>query len=84
MSELAFAMTLQHTSPAEVPLQVFGGQPVKAPHPAFETAVVGVDVLNMESAINDSDALLHIDRSAVLWRQSPCSGDTGVFPYIEL
>jgi len=56
-------VAFQHAPPAQIVLQVFGGHTVKATHPAFEPTVVGVDVLDVEDAVDDAWAVLDIERS---------------------
>lgn len=50
----AVAVAFQHASPAEITDEVVGGDTVKACHPVLEPAVIGIDVLDMESALTDS------------------------------
>lgn len=47
----ALLITLQHAAPAQIIRQITGGHAMKASHPAFQSAVVGIDVLDMESAL---------------------------------
>jgi hypothetical protein len=47
--------------PAEITVQVFRGDPVEAPHPAFEAAVIAVHVLDVIDA-SDAFACAQIER----------------------
>jgi uncharacterized protein with ACT and thioredoxin-like domain len=53
-------LVVQRTEPAQVVGQVMGGDAVKAMDPLFETRVVGVDVLNMDCAL-DAYACAQVD-----------------------
>ncbi len=44
-------VTLQHAAPAQVVREVPGGHAMKASHPALQSTVVGIDVLDMESTL---------------------------------
>jgi hypothetical protein len=44
-------ITLKHAAPAQIVRKVAGGDTVKASHPTLQAAVVGINVLNVESAL---------------------------------
>ena len=54
-------VAVQGAKPAEVVVQITRGNAVKAVQPLLETAVVGVDVLDMDGAV-DAHARAQIDR----------------------
>ena len=56
-------VAFEHAPPAQIILQVLGGYAVEAMHPAFEAAVVGIDVLDMEDTVDDAWAVLDVERS---------------------
>lgn len=43
---------VQGTKPAQIIIEIVGGDTVKAIGPLFETAVIGVDVLDMNRALD--------------------------------
>ena len=51
-----------HATPAQVVVQVFGGHSVEASHPFFQPRVVGVRILDVVDAGQDSDPLVEIHR----------------------
>lgn len=53
-------LVVQRAEPAQVVVQVVGGDAVKAMDPLFETRVVGVDVLNMDCTL-DAYACAQVD-----------------------
>ena len=54
-------VAVQRAKPAQVVFQITRGNAVKAVQPLFETAVIGVDVLDMDGAV-DAHARVQIDR----------------------
>ena len=54
-------VAIQGAKPAQVVLQITRGNAVKAVQPLFETAVIGVDVLDMDGAV-DAHTRTQIDR----------------------
>ena len=56
-------MTLKEAAPAEIVLQVLSGDAVEVAHPSLQAAVVGIDVLDVEDAVQHSQSLLHVDRA---------------------
>src|SRR3954471_6495010 len=66
---------LQGSSPAEIVRQVARPDAVEAAHPAFQPAVVGVHVLDVEGALADADAGREVDRLVV---QPALGGEGGV------
>ena len=48
---------LDHATPAQIVVQVFGGHSVEASHPFFQPRVVGVRILDVEDAGQDPDLL---------------------------
>ena len=56
-----FAEAFQTPAPPEIVGQVFGRDAVETRHPALETAVVGVDVLDVEGVVDDPNACAEID-----------------------
>lgn len=59
--ELCLVAFEKEGAPSQVMSQVLGGHPMKADHPALQSAVVGVRVLDAEGAI-DPELLAQIDR----------------------
>ena len=53
---------LDHATPAQVVVQVFGGHPVKSLHPLFQPRMVSVRVLDVVDAGQDSDPLVQVHR----------------------
>jgi hypothetical protein len=45
-------IALKHATPAQVVREIAGGDTVKANHPGFQAAVVGINVLNVEGALS--------------------------------
>ena len=56
-------MTLKEAAPAEIVLQVLSGDAVEASHPSLQAAVVGIDVLDVEDAVQHPRSLLHVNRA---------------------
>ena len=55
-------VVVQGTKPAQVIVQIVGGDAVKAIEPLFEAAMIGVDVLDMDSAL-DAQACAQVGAS---------------------
>jgi hypothetical protein len=53
-------VVVQGTKPAQVVVQIVGGDAVKAIEPLFESAMIGIDVLDMDSAV-DAQACAEVD-----------------------
>ena len=51
---------LDHATPAQIVVQVFGGHSVEASHPFFQPRVVGVRILDVVDAGQDPDPLVEI------------------------
>lgn len=45
-------MPFEYASPAQIMRKVSGGHPMERDHPVFQSAVVGVDILNMKGPIH--------------------------------
>lgn len=56
--------SVEQPTPTEVMVEVFGGDTVKTGHPAFEAAVVSVDVLHMPDAAAATMAVEARDETA--------------------
>src|SRR5450759_1571953 len=59
----ATACPVEGAVPAEIAVQVFRGHALEAAQPALETAVVGIDVLDVVDAGDDADAGGQINRA---------------------
>ena len=53
-------MSVHAAEPAQVVVQVVGGEAVKAMEPLFEAAVIGIDVLDVDGTL-DMDACADVD-----------------------
>ena len=53
-------MTLKETPPPQITVQVPGRHSIEPPHPPLQSAVVGVDVLDMENLLLHPDTCLDI------------------------
>ena len=71
--DLSF-VAIKQAPPAQIVRQVFGGHTMKRNHPVFEPAIIGVHVLNVESAINPA-FLTWVDRSM---SNALCLGKVGI------
>jgi hypothetical protein len=54
-------VSLEHPSPSQIVFQMLGGDTMEAAHPAFQAAVVAIDVLDVQSALDDASALADVD-----------------------
>ena len=66
---------LDHATPAQVMIQVFGGHPVESSHPFFQSRVVGVRVLDVVDASQDADSLVQVHRPMGHAHLPSCEGD---------
>ena len=57
---IAGVVVVQAAEPAQVVVQVMGGHAVKAMEPLFEAAVIRIDVLNVDGAL-DMNACAEVD-----------------------
>ena len=64
-----------HAAPSQVVIQVFGGDSVKSSHPFFQSRMIGVRVLDVVNACQDSDPLVEIHRPMDHAYLTGCQGD---------
>ena len=53
---------LDHATPAQIVVQVFGRHPVESSHPLFQPRMVGIRVLDMVDTAQNSDPLAQVHR----------------------
>lgn len=53
-------IALKEAAPAQIVVEVFGRNAVESAHPRFQSTVVGIDVLDVEDAVDDTNALLYV------------------------
>ena len=70
---------LDHATPAQVVVQVFGGHPVKSLHPLFQPRMVSVRVLDVVDAGQDSDPLVQVHRPMGRHAHFPSRQGDGAF-----
>ena len=66
---------LDHATPAQIVVQVFGGHSVEASHPFFQPRVVGVRILDVVDAGQDPDPLVEIHGPMGHAHLTGCHGD---------
>ena len=75
----AVAIAFEETTPAQVVVEILGGDAVEAAQPGFQATVVGIDVLDVEDAFEHPNALLYVQRS-VRYAGHAGEGFVGVGP----